>query len=339
MKVDWLTITFPDESMRPPVKAQQRSKGASRSDYSPELTPALSGGNLRADLLDIIFAAGAVSTAAYVNTDGVKAKGKSVGQESFKLGATGRVRLTEMQGYHIVTMSGAAIDELRAFGVFDTYLSCVAGVPHKVTKLDIAHDVKKHAPTVIDLLYAKAKSEDGIKLSRKRCSRSRIVRESWYSDEDTGSLMLGKRTSEVHAVIYDKRNEILDHPGVRGNPEFDVGPLTRYEVKLSDKIGISLSDAAEPEAAFWHFMSQVLAPPKRYVDNWVPGGFSFKPEPREPGDPAAKLRRRVEGSADLESIIGIALETTNGLRLLDALIAEKIKHMSPKDTEDELEPA
>ena len=69
---------------------------------------------------------------------------------------------------------------------------------------------------------------------------------------------LGHRTAaRMTARVYDKSFEALKNRG-----EVYPLPVTRYEVTARKDSGVTLRDAAEPAAIFWHIASPALIPSK-----------------------------------------------------------------------------
>jgi len=296
MIVDYLNVSFPEESMS----------------------------EVRTCLLKLIFQAGAKSIST-----------KDSKTELYRI-QSGTVRMAERRGYHLVGLSGTALSVLRQHDLYTELLSLISGVSHKVTSLDIAHDVRVHAPKVVKSLYKRLSSTEGLHLTRKQVhSFNKVMRPSLYSSEETGTVYLGRRTSEVYAKVYDKRNEIMEKTGM-----MTVDPLTRYELTVTNKAGVSLSDAHNPDACFWHFMSQVLPTPKGWSDNWVKGGFSFGLPALPVKLPADVLADRVEQSGDLELMLRLSGDMgPNGLDHLIRLIRARASSVLPDQPQTSLQGA
>jgi len=277
-------------------------------DYLNITFPDSSMDDVRSSLLDLIFMAGA----------------ESINDELYQLGQ-GTVRLAEKRGFHFLSFSGVALSVLRLKSVYTDLLSIVSGVAHKVTRMDICHDTNEYTPLVLKRLYKRANSGDGVHLTRKKVRyNTKIISRSHYDSSDTGTVYLARRTSEVSCRVYDKRQERMS----KGADDIGV-PLTRYELTVSNKAGISLSDAHNPVGLFWRFMSDVLKPPLGYVDDWVPGGFSFTVPKFVPRLPAQLLVERVECSVDLGRMIGLADEIgSSGRQYLSRLLLHKLSEHS-----------
>lgn len=212
--------------------------------------------------------------------------------------------------------SGAVLAGLRAAKVFMTYLAGLGSVGHKVTRIDAAYDRKEPTAPVLVNLVNKAHSGDGLSLTRKRILPRHVTRllSRGVDGLDTGTCYLGSRSAEVRACVYDKRQERLD----RGLA--DVGPLTRYELRVKSQVGATLRDAADPTAMFWHFMAPGVLDRPEGVESWEAHGTGFVIDWPELPLPAARLRRRMESSPDLKALLKLADEA--GPRGFDFMVSE-----------------
>lgn len=228
--------------------------------------------------------------------------------------------------------SGAALASLRLAGAFGAYLSALGSVPHRVTRLDASRDVKTPTAPVIDSLVNRASSADGIKLTRKRITPSDVTRLVTRQEDgtDSGTVYLGGQSAEVRACIYDKRLERI------ANGLCDVGPLTRYELRLKSQCGMSLRDAFDPAALFWNYMAPDILDAPPGVPEWIPhpGGFSVD-WPDRP-TPLARLHRRVESSAEVAALLALADEVgPYGFRMLVAALERRhagVTGLAPSET-------
>lgn len=207
---------------------------------------------------------------------------------SFKLEPVGKVRR--------FSASGGVLDAVRAAGLYGSYLAAFQDVPHRVTLMDIAHDVATDAPAAVMGLKERIISGPGVGLTRKRLRPGQFHFELGLDHErrETGTVYLGQRTAEVRAKVYDKGHEM------RSKGRGDPGELLRYELTVTGKVGASLKDASVPDPLFWHYMRHVLVPPEGVAD-WVPGGLGYELPPKVALLPAEALRRKVENSTELES--------------------------------------
>lgn len=219
-------------------------------------------------------------------------------------------------------LSGDAIRELRtcpAFNAWGEFLTIFGEGQHRVTRLDVALDVVDDGAAVVERMYARAR-RGGVSLTRKAVPRSQVKRLTspplYDGDRDTGTVYLGSRKRDVHARVYDKRQELLQrcsdaHGGMTADllALNDPGPLTRYELVLGRHVGVSTRDAYEPAAVFWHFAAEsLLVPPasSEVPAAWRPHGLGFTvPRSAEP-DYARQLSLLVETSHDIRRAVVLA---------------------------------
>lgn len=224
------------------------------------------------------------------------------GRFLFKVNS-GVYKIDELRSVARFSASGAVLRKLRELNVLMSYLSVFAGRPHRVTLLHAALDVPVDAPPEVEAIYRKARG-GGFRLTRKAIPPENIRQYlgPGVDGRDTGTVYLGKRNSEVWAKVYDKRQERIDNAGV------DPGPLLRYEISASSKVGVSLVDAADPDALFWHFaVPGFFRQRPEMVALWEPRGEGFDCEKeRQLPLPWATFQRQVETSAALASLIEFA---------------------------------
>lgn len=224
---------------------------------------------------------------------------EAVGMEDvWRIGADSGTLLVKRRGpVMICGLSGTAIAALRQEGEsWRSVLSALEALPHNVTRLDAAYDVRTHAPPVLWEIYQRSRPSRGLRLGR---TRSKVQLAYWgpgSTGEDTGTVRIGTRQSELKARIYDKRQERID-------AKFpDPGPWLRYEITLSAAHRLSLEDAWDPTAVFWHFACPaLLKPPEGIVlPWWRPGGEGFTCGPRTERTPLERLERYLETSRLVE---------------------------------------
>ena len=215
---------------------------------------------------------------------------------------TGSVKATRRGQVVALGASGAVLAGMRMLGLLHTYLAELGARHHRVTRLDLSMDVPEDTAPVIARLRDEAVSGDGVKLSRKRVLPQHVTRfvSRRPDGEDTGTIYLGSHQADVRLCVYDKRVERL----ARDMP--DVGPLTRYELRLRGGTGITLRDAADPAPAFWHYIAPDVLPRRDGVPEWDPQGTGFVLAPADLPLPAERLRRRVQASAELRSLVELA---------------------------------
>lgn len=211
-----------------------------------------------------------------------------------------------------VSVSGQALAELRARGLLDAFLCAAGEQPHRVTCLHATLDVRCDARPVLRRLYARGK-RGAVSFGRKAIPGhqvSAVRRAALYGGGDTGTVYLGKRTRDVWAKVYDKRNELLeralaDDVGTLSGLA-DPGPLTRYELALGRHVGVSLRDVAAPEAVFWHFAGDVLLPRPSSAPAWSPAGDGYTLPPAPLPDYARQLELLLEVSVDIRRAVALS---------------------------------
>jgi len=238
---------------------------------------------------------------------------KLINGGSLKMGAT-------RGGVHHVSGSGAFLDALRAHNLYQNYLHILGSVPHRVTRLDVAHDVYCDSPRVLKRLQRRAYKGD-IQLTRKKIDPHTQVKNIMGLDREgrsTGTLYLGPpKPQVVSAKIYDKRHERWSRAGK------DIPATLRYELKLGRKAHVSLRDAWEPDPVFWHYMSDLLPAPEG-VPQWTPHGEGFHLPPGIEVLPAQSLKRLVETSDLADRMISLADRIgPNGFDYLLRLLGDK----------------
>jgi hypothetical protein len=164
-----------------------------------------------------------------------------------------------------------------------------------------------------------------LRISRKAVSpqaiQRHIVRNA--AGVDTGSAYFGKRFAEVRAVVYDKRQEIVDKGGA------DLGhDLTRYELRLRSQVGASLADAHDPAPLFWHYMAPDVLPAPADVRAWVPGGEGYVLPPRQEFSAVERLQARVYASDDVADLLRLAREVPGGFDFLVSMLRARFAAVS-----------
>lgn len=220
---------------------------------------------------------------------------------TFRVGE-GSVKLYRAYGVLYCSASGSALEHLRSSSSYMDWLSTISEWPHRITRLDVAHDFSIDGPDVLDLL--RGRYRDGrVKLGRKSLP---VKLELSIRDDgrETGTFYVGHRSkARCTARVYDKRQERLDKVGQDGPPR------TRFEVTVKQDYGATLRDAAEPERLFWHAASPALLDAREDVGPWsADWSQGWKADPRTELLPAEVLSKRIANSAELDLLLSIADE-------------------------------
>lgn len=207
-------------------------------------------------------------------------------------------------GVMCLGVSGAACAALRSSGQWLGFLAEIGSTPHRVTRLDATLDVVAHAPPEVGRvrrLGAKGK----LKLTRKSVKPEHV--ESHLSlcslaSTETGTVYVGSKLADVRLVVYDKRHERFKATGV------DVGPLTRYELRLRSGACVTLRDVAEPAAVFWHHMGRGTLSAPADVPAWSSEAEGYQLARVEAPSAFQRLTARVESSGEVLALAKLAAE-------------------------------
>ena len=230
-------------------------------------------------------------------------------------GGLGTIRAERINAVRVLAVSGVSCGALRTTGRWGAFLAAIGQFPHRVTRLDATHDVAVDAPPVL-VAVAELARTGGVSFTRKAV-RPRDVTSLLSLRDDgelSGTLYVGARRATVRLCLYDKRKERMD------NGLHDIGPMTRYELRLGAGSGVSLRDAFSPVGLFWHFMPSDVLPSPSGVDLWEPADGGYSLERVEPLTPAERLYRRVQDSAELAALVKLASEFPGGLDYLAAQV-------------------
>ena len=251
----------------------------------------------------------------------VRALGGHDEQEGLvRLGERGTFKHQVKYGVGIYSLSGDALAEMRraraAFDWLGEWLTVISAVPHRVTRLDAAVDVTAEGSAVVQRFYRRAR-RGLVHLTRKAVRPQEVTRyfgSSIVNGHETGTVYVGVRGKrDVIARVYDKRQDILrlvarEHTLT---PELialnDPGPLTRYELELGRKVGVTLRDVYEPAPVFWHFARESLLPSLAPADvgSWEPHALGFAVT-RTESLPSQQLRLLLDNSHDIKRAVTLA---------------------------------
>jgi hypothetical protein len=212
----------------------------------------------------------------------------------------GTLKVTRYGQVAAVGASGRFLALLRAASMLGEFLHTLGTEPHKVTVLDATMDVHVDAPPVLEELYQRGTSGDGVQLSRKRVKPTAITKVMGQREDgrESGTIYFGSRKADVRLAVYDKQHERFYH-GVE-----DALPGVRYELRLRGG-QVTLADVYAPASVFWHHMHRTLPRPDG-VPPWLPGDTGYT-LPRQPVlEPLERLRRRLVHSPDIAEIVRLA---------------------------------
>ena len=205
-------------------------------------------------------------------------------------------------GVWCLSASGGACSAIRASGQWLAFLAELGATPHRVTRLDAALDVVQDAAPEVQRLRAEG-AKGLLSITRKSVRPEHVdTHLSNGATGETGTVYIGSRQAEARLVVYDKRHERFMATGE------DVGPLTRYELRVKSGIGVTLRDVAEPAAVFWHHVGRSVLSAPAGVPEWVGGAEGYSID--RSGAPTAfqRLVSRVESSAEVLALVKLAAE-------------------------------
>lgn len=221
----------------------------------------------------------------------------------------GVLRVSSGANWLRISASGGVCSHLRDIGLFEAYLHALGSSPHRVTRLDASLDVAVDGSQVIKGLMGRYGPDDPVYLTRKGIRAKPLLTPRASDGALTGTFYVGHRSkARVTARVYDKAQERLDNAGLV------IPPLTRYEVTLRKDVGVTLRDAFDPTAAFWHFASPALLQAPPGVPGWSPSEIGWESSPVK-RDPFEKLASRVNRSSELDQLIELADACGEGGRL------------------------
>jgi hypothetical protein len=239
-------------------------------------------------------------------------------------GHTGAFKLTRRQGVVVHTFTGGLLQVLRDYGQFLPVLAIISHYPHRVTSADFTLDEYVSAPPRIAEAYSYGVSGQ-LRFTQKAIAPGAIrqlLSPTVYDDAGypTGTVYIGVRgRHEVFSKLYDKRQQIKQSTGR------DIPDTLRHELTVTSKMGITLRDVAEPYKCFAHFYPEKLLAMDR-SQKWEGNGEGFELNKRPDKLPAQILKKRVEDSPELDSLLRIADKIgSEGRNYLLSLLAKKLK--------------
>lgn len=228
---------------------------------------------------------------------------------------------TATRRFDRIAASGRILSHFRSLGIFRDYLAHIADQPHNITRLDVAKDVPVNPADVLPGLYERYKA--GYAFGRKAVPAA-WTKKPGLDGRDSGCLYFGHRLRhKVCAAIYDKALEAHEERG-------EVVPqCLRYEFRFAREAGVSLRDAAHPEALFYHVAAPDFMVRPSWVPPWSPGAEGWVSPPRQERLPAQKAESLVESCADLKVLAWYAAEIgPEGIPWVLKLIRKKLEQAS-----------
>lgn len=256
----------------------------------------------------------------------------------YKLRTGGTLKTGASRGaaYH-VSASGDFLGVLRAQGLWAEYLMLVAAVPHRVTRMDIAHDIGCDAPA--ELQKFKRRVERGsVSLTHKKLDLQNHYNSIMSLDRDgreSGTVYVGPKSVQVAGLkVYDKSKEQFD------KFRREIPSTLRWELKLGRKSGVSLRDAYEPDPVFWHYMAPVLRAPDG-VPSWSPHDAQLSLPARVSLLPAESMKRALEGGDIVKRLFTLCdLMGPHGIdHLVRLLTREYDRHLVNKSSTPNIQKA
>jgi len=222
----------------------------------------------------------------------------------YRCASGGSVRLFPRHGVVVVSASGQAASHLRNQGLWGEYLLALSSRPHRVTTLHATVEVATDAVPLIGRLVRRAHAGK-ICFCRKAVAPSSVTQilSPGIDGRVTGTLYLGSSQADVRGVVYDKRQERI----AKGCA--DPGPLLRYEMRLKSGCGVTLRDAYDPTAVFFHYASPTLFARPRSVQDWISHAEGFTLPDRTTFTPVELMVRKLESSPDVARLVELAVES------------------------------
>lgn len=163
-----------------------------------------------------------------------------------------------------ISVSGKALAVLRDYGLFDDLLRSISQHPYKVTRIDAALDLGIDAAPIVRGLWERYQSEP-LRLNLWNAVLPRRFENYRFDGVVTGTFYAGSRkVNKISARVYDKQNEVYEHH------RYDCGSRLRYELTVKTD-QVTLRDASDPTALFWHYASPALLDRPSGIPDWVAG--------------------------------------------------------------------
>lgn len=177
------------------------------------------------------------------------------GYREIRMPENGSIILQQNKNWSRVSINGKACAELRLLKRFNEALGIIGTVPHKVTQLHAKVDYRpKSSPKVLNRLDKLAKAGLVFGVDYTKCQTMPVMRPD---RQISNNLYVPKIQAEKQVCYYDKTLErhVKGFLPVWVNDSMDEN--LSVELRLSGRVtrkGLSLRDASEPEAMYWHYM-------------------------------------------------------------------------------------
>jgi hypothetical protein len=213
----------------------------------------------------------------------------------------GKVKITmgQKSRFHSVSASGSVLSHLRSSNLFSDYLSVLASVPHKVTRLDAAIDLSVDAPLYLRMLERQY-PDDRVKFTRKTVKVTRLYSARESDGKQSGSWYAGNYgKARLTARVYDKQLEALDNRGE------SLPPTTRIELTFAKDFGCTLKDASMPASLFFTHCKPVLDTETNHVV-WESYAEAWEGTPLDVPLDWQIYQRRLQNSPEIAALIVLA---------------------------------
>lgn len=230
----------------------------------------------------------------------------------------GKIHVDQNSRWSRVSASGGSCAALRASGHWLEYLSLLSMSPHRVTRLDASYD--RPVDGAVTLRELRSRYPAGTASLGRKSLAVTLMLSTRPDGLESGTWYLGHRSrARITAKVYDKALEALERRGEL------LLPTTRYEITATHGSGVTLRDAALPEAFFWSAASPALLQAPEGVVMWQSSNDIGWSVPPRKFDPYALLSRRVAALPDLDALAMLADDLgPNGRTALLRLIEQRL---------------
>lgn len=233
------------------------------------------------------------------------------------------VSFMPVRGVGLVSFPGQCLAAIREQNLYGTLLAVLMCRPHRVTRLDATVDCPGlPSEPFIRQIFAKGRA-GGVRVTRKAVAPSSCRLQEAVAPDGSPALTcyLGKRR-QTRVTVYDKARERWCNAGIVPD-----GELTRFEATARAEIRMTLADAYEPAPLFWHLVAPDVLESPAGVPSWVPHAEGFAMEKTPTPLPAARAKRVISNSADLDLLGRIAADMgeADGLALVQRWAARRIE--------------